>query len=602
MAAQIRVADYIAQRIAAHGVKHVFMVTGGGAMHLNDAFGREKRLDVVCCHHEQACAMAAESYYRMSGRLAAVNVTTGPGGTNTLTGVYGAYVDSLAMIVVSGQVKWETLIASTDVPLRQLGDQEVDIVSIVKPVTKYAVMVTDAKEIRYHLEKALWLAENGRPGPVWLDIPINVQATLIDPSTLKGFDPPAAPAPAKLAAQVRDVLAKLKAAERPVVMVGGGIRIGKAHAELLAAVERLGIPVTTCWNAHDVVPNDHPNYAGRPGTIGDRAGNFVVQNSDFLLVLGSRLNIRQISYNWQAFARHAYKVMVDIDPGELAKPTLKIDLPIEADVKAFLTELLKLDAGAVPAAHSKWLAWARERVAKYSTVLPEYRTTKLVNPYCFVEALFDQLRPNERVVTGDGTACVVTFQAAKLKKGQRLYTNSGCASMGYDLPAAIGAWVSEKPDRIVCLAGDGSIQMNLQELSTLKFHQVPAKIFVLYNKGYHSIRQTQANYFPDNIVGCGEESGLGFPEFAKLAAAFEIPFCRAASHAELEGAIRQTLDGPGLRLCEIVLDLEQGFAPKVSSKKLPDGRMVSAPLEDMAPFLPRDEFMANMIVPPLGEK
>lgn len=602
MATPIRVADYIAQRLAEHGVRHCFMVTGGGAMHLNDAFGREKRMEVVCCHHEQACAMAAESYHRMSGRIAAVNVTTGPGGTNTLTGVYGAYVDSLAMIVVSGQVKWETLVASTDLPLRQLGDQEVDIVSIVKPVTKYAVLVNDPKSIRYHLEKALYLAEHGRPGPVWLDIPINVQATPIDPDTLKGFDPSelkdSAPK-TDVAAAARHALEKMRAAKRPVIMVGSGVRIGKAHGLLQQLVEKWQIPIVTAWNGHDLMADESPYYCGRPGTIGDRAGNFVVQNSDFLLVIGNRLNIRQVSYNWASFAREAYKVIVDIDPIELKKPTLKPDYPVAADAKDFIGELLKLDRGPVSAEHREWVNWGRTRWKKYPTVLPEYWQTKNVNPYCFVDALFSQLRENEHVVTGDGTACVVTFQAAKIKAGQRLYTNSGCASMGYDLPAVIGAWMADPKERIVCLAGDGSIQMNVQELATIAFKKIPAKIFVLYNRGYHSIRQTQQAYFPDNVVGCGEESGLGFPDFGKLAAAYGIPHRRCAAHAELPQAIAETLDAPGPQICEVVLDLKQSFSPKLSSKKLPDGRMVSSPLEDLAPFLPRDEFLSNMIIPPI---
>ncbi|MBS1984654.1 MAG: thiamine pyrophosphate-binding protein [Bdellovibrionales bacterium] len=602
--ATIRVADFIAQRLAEHGIKHVFMVTGGGAMHLNDAFGREKRMDVVCCHHEQTCAMAAESYYRMSGRMAAVNVTTGPGGTNTLTGIYGAYVDSLATIVVSGQVKWETLVASTGMPLRQLGDQEIDIISVVKPVTKYAVMVTDPQSIRYHLEKALYLAEQGRPGPVWLDIPINVQATLIDPTTLKAFDPKSeasSEAPrSNVPEAVKHVMAKLQSAKRPVLMVGTGVRIGKAYPELQKLIDHLKIPVVTAWNGHDLVANDNPYYCGRPGIIGDRAGNFVVQNSDFLLVVGNRLNIRQVSYNWDSFARAAYKVIVDIDPWELKKPTLKPDYPVCADAKDFIAELLKQPRGEVSAAHKEWVDWGKARVKRYPTVLPEYWKTENVNPYCFVDTLFSQLKENEHVVTGDGTACVVTFQAAKIRKGQRLYTNSGCASMGYDLPAAIGAWMADPKERIICLAGDGSIQMNLQDLATIAFKKIPAKIFVLYNKGYHSIRQTQQSYFPDNVVGCGEESGLGFPDFGKLASAYGIPHRRCANHAELAAAIKETIGSAGPQICEIVLDLEQGFAPKLASKKLPDGKMVSSPLEDMAPFLSREEFLENMIIPPMS--
>ena len=598
-----RVADYIAETLASHGVQHVFMVTGGGAMHLNDAFGRCKNLTFIACHHEQACSMAADSYYRMSNRLAAVNVTTGPGGTNAITGVYGAYVDSLGMIVISGQVKWETLVRSTGLPLRQLGDQEIDIVKIVESITKYAVMVTDPTTIRYHLEKALFLATSGRPGPVWIDVPINVQGAMIETENLVGFDskeidskenPIASPASLDL------LWEKFLQAKRPVVLAGAGIRISGAYPTYLKLLNHMAVPAVTAWNAHDLLWDEHPFYCGRPGTIGDRSGNFAVQNSDFLLILGNRLNIRQVSYNWNAFAREAFKVMVDIDEAELKKPTLTIDLPIHANVAEVMSSLLKKPERPQNTEHAGWLNWCLARRKKYPVVLPEYwNTEKGVNPYCFVDSLFNQLDENERVVTGDGTACVVTFQAAKIKKGQRLYTNSGCASMGFDLPAAIGAYFAEKPKRIICLAGDGSMQMNLQELQTISTHKLPIKIFVLNNQGYHSIRQTQQNYFPDNIVGCGTESGLGFPNLEKLALAYEIPYQKIACTEDLTHGIKKTLLEDGPQLCEIILDLNQQFSPKLSSKKLEDGRMVSAPLEDMFPFLSRDELASNMIVKPL---
>jgi acetolactate synthase-1/2/3 large subunit len=468
----IRVADYIAQMLAEHGIRHVFMVTGGGAMHLNDAIGRCKELRYICCHHEQACTMAADSYFRLSNRLAAVNVTTGPGGTNAITGVFGAWTDSLGMVVISGQVKWETLICSTDLPLRQLGDQEVDIIRLVKPITKYAVLVTDPNTIRYHLERAIHLARTGRPGPVWLDIPINVQGAMIDETAMPAYDPREdriAFTTKDLDAACLEVLTRLRAAERPVIMAGSGVRLSGAHATFLKLVEALGIPVTSTWNAHDVIANDNPCFAGRPGSIGDRAGNFAVQNSDFLLVLGCRLNIRQISYDWKKFARAAFKVMVDVDEAELKKPTLSIDLPIHADLADVLPRLLALSQKGEATRHTSWLNWCRQRTERYPTVLPEYwETENGVNPYCFAQALFAQIPDDQVVVTGDGTACVVTFQAANIKAGQRLYTNSGCASMGYDLPAAIGACLVNEGRSVVCLAGDGSIQMNLQELQTLE--------------------------------------------------------------------------------------------------------------------------------------
>ncbi|MFI5362311.1 MAG: thiamine pyrophosphate-binding protein [Elusimicrobiota bacterium] len=599
----IRVADYVAETLADHGIRHVFLVTGGGAMHLNDAIGRCKRLSYVACHHEQACAMAAESYYRLANRLAAVNVTTGPGGTNAITGVWGAWTDSMGMIVISGQVKFETTVRSSPLPLRQLGDQELDIVRVVSPITKYAQMVTDPRTIRYHLEKALYLATSGRPGPVWLDIPMNVQGAQADPGAMPGFDPaaegfvkPATDVPAAC----RSVLEKLALAERPVILAGSGVRLSGAEEDFLKLVAKLGVPVATAFNAHDLLWDDHPQYVGRPGGVGDRAGNFAVQNSDFLLILGCRLNIRQIGYDWRSFARAAYKIMVDIDDAELRKPTLAIDMPVHADLGDVIRELLRGDYAGPTAAQRRYLEWCRQRRARYPVVLPSYHEAKdCVNPYCFMEELFQELPEGERIVTGDGTACVTAFQAAKLKKGQRLYSNSGCASMGYDLPAAVGASVATDKGRVICLAGDGSIQMNLQELQTIVTHRLPIKIFVLNNRGYHSIRQTQQNFFPDNIVGCGTESGLGFPDFEKLARAYGIPYRRAGAHAELREAIRRTISEEGPGMCEVALDLTQQFAPKPASRRLPDGRMVSSPLEDQAPFLDRGEFRENMIIPPL---
>ncbi len=601
----IRVADYIASFLAARGVEHVFLVTGGGAMHLNDAFGRSPDLRWIPCHHEQACAMAAESYYRMTGKVAAVNVTAGPGGTNALTGVYGAHVDSQAVFVVSGQVKWETTVRSTGLPLRQLGDQELDIVAMLAPVTKYAAVVTDPAAVRMHLERAWHLATTGRPGPVWLDVPMNVQGARVDPAALVGWTPPAVgPGPrplcgAPLRERCRELLERLARAERPVVLGGGGVRVSGRHADFLALVDRLGVPVVTGWNAHDILHDDHPLACGRPGIIGDRSGNFAVQNADFLLVLGSRLNIRQVSYAWKAFARGAFKAMVDVDDAELRKPTLSIDLPIHASLQDFFDEVRALPVPAPSTPQSGWLDWCRERRRRYPVVLPAYRdNADKVNPYVFVDELFRLLQPGQKVVTGDGTACVVTFQAAHLKPGQRLYTNSGCASMGYDLPAAIGAAVGLGGEPVVCIAGDGSIMMNLQELQTIRTLGLPVRVFVLNNRGYHSIRQTQQAYFPGNVVGCGVESRLGFPDFAKVADTFGFAYRKVETHTDLPAVLGEALALPPPVICEVVLDLRQQFAPKLASRQLDDGTMVSSPLEDLAPFLDRAELAENLLIPP----
>lgn len=612
---RVRLSDYVAKMLVDHGVRHVFMLTGGGAMHLNDALGRAEGLDYVCCHNEQALSMAAESYTRLSGRIAAVNVTTGPGGINALNGIHGAYTDSIGMIVLSGQVKRETLRGNAGVPLRQLGDQEADIVAMVKPITKYAVLVENAQDIRYIVEKALWLATTGRPGPVWIDIPIDIQAMPIDPSTLHGFDPKAEgygrdyALPAEfgwltgepLRDAARAVTAALKSAERPVLMPGTGVRISGAHDVFLKVADKLGIPIAPGWNAQDVVDDANPNYVGRPGTVGDRAGNFVVQNADLLLVLGCRLNIRQISYNFAAFARAAKKIMVDIDRAEMNKPTLAIDMPVHADLATFLPILLEeLEEYERPSAHQTYLDWGLARRARYNPVLPEYWDTKgTVNPYCFTQELFDQLAPGEVIVMADATAAVVTVQAAKLKPGQRIFSNSGAASMGYDLPATIGAWhaMPAGSTRLICMAGDGSIMQNLQELQTIVGQQIPVKIFLYNNFGYHSIRQAQQAYLNGYSVGCGPDSGVTFPEFAKIAAAFGLAYISTSDHADMADAIAKTLATPGPAICEVFIDKEQNFSPKVSSRRLEDGSMVTAPMEDLAPFLSREELQENMLIP-----
>lgn len=596
---KMKLSDYVAQKVVEHGVKHVFMVTGGGAMHLNHSFGTRKDLECIFNHHEQACAIGAEAYYRLTNQLPVVNVTSGPGGTNAITGVYGAFVDSVAMLVISGQVKWETTVRSTGLALRQYGDQELDIEELVRPVTKYCEMVTDPQTIRYHLEKAIYLAQSGRPGPCWLDIPLNVQGAQIDPDTLVGFDPAELDEPWKktdLANASKKILEKVRSAKRPVVFVGGGIRLSGEHKAFLRLVEKLQIPVVTGWNAHDVIWNSHPNYAGRPGTIGDRAGNFVTQNADLLLVLGSRLNIRQVSYNWQSFAREAFKIWVDIDELELQKPSVKADMPVHANLKDLIPILANANYDGATTDHQKWMEWSKERISRFPIVLPEYHENARVNPYCFIEELFKQLNEDQIVVTGNGSACVVSFQAANLKPGQRLWTNSGCATMGYDLPASIGAHKASGGKSIVCLAGDGSIMMNLQELQTIAGNQIPVKIFILNNSGYVSIFQTHRNFFNGVEVGGGPKSGVSFPSFEKLSTAFDLPYQRVENHSQMQAAIKATLNESGPCVCEIIIDENVSFAPKLGAKQHPDGRITSPPLEDLSPFLSREVLRENMII------
>lgn len=593
---KIKVAKYISKFLVENHITDCFMVTGGGAMHLDDAIGHETGIHCVFNHHEQACAIAAEAYTRMTGKIAAVCVTSGPGGTNAITGVLGGWLDSIPMFILSGQVKRETTKWSCqELGLRQLGDQEYDIVNSIGNMTKYAVMVTEPLEIAYHLEKALFLAADGRGGPVWLDIPLDVQGAMVETEDLKHFVPETPIGVQRVStATVRQVLDRIAAAKAPLLLAGTGIRLSGAENDFLKLVEKLQIPVVTAWNANDTLASDSPYFAGMPGTVGTRPGNFAIQNCDLIVTLGCRLNIRMIGYNHFDFAKNAYKIVVDIDPAELKKPTVKPDMPICCDVKNFIVALNEQNYMPV-AAHRQWVEWCNRILKKYPVVLPEYhhiRDGKL-NPYVFLDRLFDSLQSDDRIICGNGSACVMTFQASKIKQGQRMFTNSGCAAMGYGLPAALGVAVSDNTRRTVCIDGDGSVMMNIQELATIAYNKLNIKIFILNNNGYHSIRQTQRNLFQPPFIGIDGYSGLSFPNFNLLAQAFSLPYCRITREEDGE-ILRDVLNKEGPCLCEVVVDEMQNFAPKSSSKVLPDGRIVSPSLNDMAPFLDREEFESNI--------
>ena len=590
----IKVSQYISRFLVAQGIQDCFLVTGGGAMHLDDAIGHQEGMHCIFNHHEQACAIAAEAYTRMTGKLAAICVTSGPGGTNAITGVMGGWLDSVPMFVISGQVKRETTLwAVPELNLRQLGDQEFNVIDSVKNMTKYAVMVTNPLEIAYHLEKALFLATNGRGGPVWLDIPLDVQGAKVEERDLIHFhsEQESAWGLSKTKDSVIDmVLAKLREAKAPLVLAGTGINLAGARDRLLAFLEKYHLPVVTAWNANDTVAYDHPCYAGMPGTVGTRPGNFAVQNCDLLISLGCRLNIRMIGYTHHDFAKNAFKIIVDIDPRELMKPTVEADLPIHADVNMFLDQMIARDY--IPQEkHASWLRWCKDILKRYPSVRPEYHHQEgLINPYVFIEKLFEHLDGTDRVICGNGAACVITFQAAKIKQGQRMFTNSGCAAMGYGFPAAVGVAVSDNSRRTICVDGDGSFMMNLQELATVSYNKLNLKLFILNNNGYLSIRQTQRNLFKPPFIGIDSESGIGFPDFKKLADAFGIPYYRLDNEPGADQVLDQVLNSIGPCLCEAVVDPDQNFEPKSSSKVLPDGRIVSPSLDDMAPFLPREEF------------
>jgi acetolactate synthase-1/2/3 large subunit len=595
----MKLSDYIFRQLREWGSRHVFLITGGGAMHLNDSLGTSG-LGYICTHHEQAAAMAAEGYARITRTPGILNVTTGPGGINALNGVFGAWTDSIPMLILSGQVKRETCMTTyglTD--LRQLGDQEVDIVRMVKGITKYSVFVAEPESIAYHLERAWHLAQSGRPGPCWLDIPVDVQSAQIEPGQLRHYDPAEDVLEfdrAKIAVQVADVLARIGKAERPVIFAGSGVRHGGALTEFEQVIRSLRIPVVTAWT-HDLMASDDELFCGRPGTIGERAGNFTVQNSDLLLVLGSRLNIRQTSYNWNSFARFATKIQVDVDPAELRKPLHQPDIPICCDVRLFLAEMGRQlgEGDHSDSKHEKWLDRARRWKEKYPVVQLRQRVAgPPLNPYDFVERLFEMLGPEDAVVCGNATACIVPYQAGRLKKGERLISNSGSASMGYDLPAAIGVSVA-KGGRTICIAGDGSLQMNVQELQTLVGYRLPVKLFVLNNGGYLSIRQTQTGFFQGRKIGESPESGVTLPEMKKIGEAYGIPSFIIETVADLE-IVRRELETAGPTLFDVSLDPSQEFEPRLRSRILPDGKIVTPNLEDMYPFLTPEELASNMLV------
>ncbi|GAA6292071.1 biosynthetic-type acetolactate synthase large subunit [Enterocloster asparagiformis] len=664
-----RLSDYIADRLVEAGICQVFTVTGGGAMHLNDALGHKEGLHCLYNHHEQASAMAAEAYARIHNRIAALCVTTGPGGTNAITGVVGGWLDSIPMLVLSGQVRYDTTARWSGVGIRAMGDQEFDICKSIDCMTKYSEMVIDPERIRFCLEKALYLSQSGRPGPCWLDIPLNVQSAQIVTEALVGFDPAAYEAggtgwgtkeaqdshgipgdfvgkgekrqvlpPPVSRETAMAVIEKIRAAQRPVINAGNGIRIGKAFDVFERVVNKLGVPVITGWDSEDLMCDDDPLYVGRAGNMGDRPGNFAIQNSDLVLSIGSRLSIRQVGYNYGTWARAAYVIVNDIDEEELKKPSVHSDMRIHGDARELLEQMDKVldeiltaeggraggEAGWKPffgggqgLAGMSWIETCRMWKEKYPVVLPKHfahSDEEPANVYAMIKEISSRLEEGQITVVGNGSACVVGGHAWVIKKGQRFITNSAIAAMGYDLPAAIGVWAASRDQQcyhqgdratgkdLILLTGDGSIQMNLQELQTIIHHEMNIKIFLINNGGYHSIRQTQKNFFGEPLVGIGVDSGdLSFPSMEKLAAAYGYPYVAAYHNSQLPEAVEQTLAIDGPVICEVFVSRDQNFEPKSSAKRLPDGTMVSPPLEDLSPFLPDEEMDANMMIPRIKE-
>ena len=599
----VKLSDYVMEFVEKLGVKHVFMLPGGGCMHLVDSLGRNRKLKSVGYLHEQAAAIAADAYAQYREGFGVALVTTGPGGTNAVTAVTASWIDSTPMLLLSGQVKTGDLIGKTG--LRQRGIQEADIVRIVKPVTKYAVTVTEPSSIRNHLEKAVYLALSGRKGPVWVDIPLDVQGAQIDPKKLKGFAPPKAVKKDAAAARsaALKAIALLNKAERPVILAGAGIRMAGALDEFLALAGKLGVPVLTTWRAIDFMGENHPLYFGRPGSIAGRAANFIQQNSDFIMTIGARLDLPQVGHNYNTFARGAKKVIVDIDQREIAKLAMRVGLKANCDAGLFIREISRNISKVSKADRSAWLARCRAWKDGYPLGRGVTETKgKLVNTYELIEVLSELMDKRDVLVPGSSGACSeVTMQAFKVKAGQRILNTPGLGSMGFGLPASTGACIAAGGRRTVTIIGDGGLQHNIQAYATLRRLNLPVKVFVLNNDGYGSIRIMQTKHFKGNYVCCGPDSGLTIPDITRTAAVYGLKTLRISGKAGLRSGVRKVLAMKGPVVCEVMVDPWLETAPKLSSFVKPDGSIVSKPLEDLWPFLDREEFKANMIVKPVAE-
>lgn len=587
------VAEQIADWLVLQGIEQVFTVTGGGAMFLNQALGGHPGLRCTFMHHEQACAMAAEGYARISGKPAVVMLTTGPGSINALNGVYGAYTDSIPMIVISGQVKRETCLSFQDLPnLRQLGDQEGPTVAMAATICKSATLIREPAHVATVLPQAFALAISGRPGPVWIDIPLDVQSSneslcipdLVMETSHQQTD---------IESVCLQVIQQLQQAHRPLILGGTGIRLAGTTESLRQLVEETGIPLATAWT-HDLIASDHPLFAGRPGTIGTRAGNFCLQNADVVMVIGSRLNIRQTSYNWDSFGKNAWIVQVDVDAAELAKPGVQANLKVRADAGIFISTLRRLIAQQHMPSFAAWSEWCRDIGVRYH-VRSEHKQLPgaPLNPYLVVDRIFNQMRDDDIVACGNASACILPFQIGHLTANQRMFSNSGSASMGYDLPSALGASFAGEEDnkrRVICFAGDGSLQMNIQELQTLKTTGRNVVVVVLNNGGYLSIWQTHENFF-GRVIGATPASGVEFPDFEAVAKAYGIKAATIRSEDDLsrmDALLRE--DGP--LLLNVVVDPRQEFVPRIKSRVDENGKFITPELDDMHPFLAPTELKA----------
>ena len=609
----MKLSDYVLKFVADLGVKHVFLVTGGGAMHLNASLAGEKRLTPICNSHEQAAAICAEGYAKASHGLGVCMVTTGPGGTNAVTGVAGAWLDSTPTLFLSGQVKRPDRMfdAVTGKPLgmRQLGVQEVDICAIVSPITKYAQTILEPNDIRYHLEKAVFLAMNGRPGPVWIDIPLDVQAAPIDETQLRGFDPEEYAhadflhGTSNVPAEVARVIEAFNACERPLLFAGNGIRLARAEKEFEELRKLLGVPTVATWCAADLVPSDDATYVGRPGSVAARGANFALQNCDFLLAVGVRLDFAITGYAPQNLAREAHKIAVDIDGAELGKLHPYLQQPVCADARDFLTELLKQKSKIKPRSIQAWLDRCADWKTRYPVVTDEHRKAEgLVSIFNLAEVLGTEVSAEDRLVVGNsGSGIEIYLLACPTLHSQRLYHTAGLGSMGYAIPMAIAVAIANPGREVIAVDGDGGFMFNIQELETIHRLQLPIKFFVLNNDGYSSIRASQAAYFGKASIGADKSTGLTIPNLSKVGASYGLGTYVIHDQTHLREDVRKVLEMKGPVVCDVNVLPDEVRAPRLQSYQKPDGSFVSKPLEDLFPFLPREEFLANMIVKPLPE-
>lgn len=589
----MKVSDYIFDYIASLGVKHVFYLPGGGAMHLDDSLGHHKDLTPVCMLHEQPCSIAAEAYARISEGFGVCVVTSGPGATNAITGLAGAWLDATPVIFLSGQAKRADLVNGQGI--RQFGIQEIGIVELVKSVTKYAVQVRDAQEIRYELEKATALAKAGKPGPVWLDIPLDIQASQVDPSSLRPYDEVLPTYPCA-DADIQATIGLLNQSERPLILLGHGIRLAKAIPEMNRLIEKLHIPVMTTWNGVDLVSDDNPLFFGRPGAVGHRHANFIQQNADFVLTIGTRLNLLSTGYDFDSFLRHAKHVMVEIDAYEMQKCSVHPDLAIHADAKSFLEKMLAAADQIADKPREAWWHYCRDMKAKYPLFIPEQTPEgEGVNTYTLANTVSEKMTGDDIYqFTSSGTAVDIPMYTLRFKKGQRAFTTKGLASMGFDLSACIGSCLAGNRHRTICITGDGGFMMNVQELATLRQLALPIKIFILCNEGYGMIYNSQAGNFK-RLTGCTCDSGLVLPDIRKVVEAFGVKCFSVERESELSRVVDETLAFDGPAICTVKIYIGQKIMPRQTNYMKPDGQMASRPLEDMSPLLDRDEFNQNML-------